>query len=73
MKEEQNHHQEKLIKTSGLKNKLAQTLVCSADKFLYKKRVYGWIDHPCRLSIFRRLGKRYNDCTSGNLHLHRKS
>ena len=24
MKEEQNHHQEKLIKTSGLKNKLAQ-------------------------------------------------
>ena len=34
MKEEQIHHQEKLIKTSGLKNKLAQTLVCSADKFL---------------------------------------
>ena len=34
IKEEQIHHQEKLIKTSGLKNKLAQTLVCSADKFL---------------------------------------
>lgn len=34
MKEEQIHHQEKLIKTSGLKNKLAQTLVRSADKFL---------------------------------------
>ena len=37
MKEEQIHHQEKLIKTSGLKNKLAQTLVCSADKFLSKR------------------------------------
>lgn len=37
MKEEQNHHQEKLIKTSGLKNKLAQTLVCSADKSLSKE------------------------------------
>lgn len=34
IKEEQIHHQEKLIKTSGLKNELAQTLVCSADKFL---------------------------------------
>ena len=34
IKEEQIHHQEKLIKTSGLKNKLAQILVCSADKFL---------------------------------------
>ena len=34
IKEKQIHHQEKLIKTSGLKNKLAQTLVCSADKFL---------------------------------------
>ena len=37
MKEEQIHHQEKLIKTSGLKNKLAQTLVCGADKFLSKR------------------------------------
>ena len=37
IKEEQIHHQEKLIKTSGLKNKLAQTLVCSADKFLSKR------------------------------------
>ena len=37
MKEKQIHHQEKLIKTSGLKNKLAQTLVCSADKFLSKR------------------------------------
>ena len=37
IKEEQIHHQEKLIKTSGLKNKLAQTLVCGADKFLSKR------------------------------------
>ena len=37
IKEEQIHYQEKLIKTSGLKNKLAQTLVCSADKFLSKR------------------------------------
>lgn len=37
MKEEQIHHHEKLIKTSGLKNKLAQTLVCGADKFLSKR------------------------------------
>ena len=37
IKEEQIHHHEKLIKTSGLKNKLAQTLVCGADKFLSKR------------------------------------
>ncbi len=37
IKEEQIHYQENLIKTSGLKNKLAQTLVCSADKFLSKR------------------------------------
>ena len=37
IKEGQIHYQEKLIKTSGLKNKLAQTLVCSADKFLSKR------------------------------------
>ena len=37
IKEEQIHYQEKLIKTSGLKNKLTQTLVCSADKFLSKR------------------------------------
>ena len=37
IKEEQIHYQEKIIKTSGLKNKLAQTLVCSADKFLSKR------------------------------------
>ena len=37
MKEEQIHYQEKLIKTSGLRNELAQILVCSADKFLSKR------------------------------------
>ena len=37
IKEGQIHYQEKLIKTSGLKNKLAQTLVCGADKFLSKR------------------------------------
>ena len=37
MKEEQIHHEEKLIKTSGLKNELAKTLVRSADKFLSKR------------------------------------
>ena len=37
IKEEQIRHQEKLIKDAGLKNKLAQTLVCSADKFLSKR------------------------------------
>lgn len=37
IKEEQIHHQERLIKTAGLKNELAQTLVCSADKFLSKR------------------------------------
>ena len=37
IKEEQIHHHEKLIKTSGLKNKMAQTLVCGADKFLSKR------------------------------------
>ena len=37
IKEEQIRHQEKLIKDAGLKNKLAKTLVCSADKFLSKR------------------------------------
>lgn len=37
IKEEQIRHQERLIKTAGLKNELAQTLVCSANKFLSKR------------------------------------
>ena len=52
IKEEQIHHHEKLIKTSGLKNKLAQTLVCGADKFLSKRESTDGLTILCRFSFF---------------------
>lgn len=56
MKEEQIHHEEKLIKMSGLKMSWQRHWFVVQISF-FQKRVYERTDYPCRISFFEDWGR----------------